>query len=632
MRHRAFVHCVALVLVVVCAATVPQARPARAAVASQQVPGNVVPDAGFEDQGTGWEGCGGIAFADRQAAPAPSDVPLRVRSGRYAAQLGSPTIDAGAGSCPTSGFNFSNRPYQVLRVPVNIPASAQVVTVSFWYSRIGPENSGNLSVFFSDDLDFITEVNGERLDNLSQDEGIGWHEFRQILRGEALAGARDTKTNPTGQTFLNIRLERSVKANQVFGVFVDDVAVTFSDRSLTPSPLPVGLAGNGTQPIVFLRASAGEPYALVHRMDTDGQRAQAIYRSRLLGVKQPRWSPGGQRLVVIEHDLQGADPLSSTDNAALVDELTVLDANGTPLSAPGRALGQAGVVGNPAGCAPGPGCSRPEQDALDGRIYTAEWAPGSNALVVEQGSYVRNSLGQRSDDITALLLVTGQTPFDLVYNDASRVVAANATQPSWGATNTILFRSTVDGIYADTPEIKTGNETLVVQNLGGLTGRRQDSAPAWSRDGTTFVTVRRVAGGATFYGNRAIMLHDAANPALARALVTVDYPSDIDGKPAWSPDGQYLLYTVRTPTGTSASFNIWWLELATGATGPLTTDGASIQPDWRAGCAGTACGVPAGRAPGGGSGVTVPQGLNVPPGAPPAHGGRKTYIPAAQRR
>jgi hypothetical protein len=46
----------------------------------------------------------------------------------------------------------------------------------------------------------------------------------------------------------------------------------------------------------------------------------------------------------------------------------------------------------------------------------------------------------------------------------------------------------------------------------------------------------------------------------------------------WSPDGRWVLYTIHESADTA---NVWWLDVATGATGRVTTDGASVSVDWR---------------------------------------------------
>src|SRR6185369_15341650 len=46
----------------------------------------------------------------------------------------------------------------------------------------------------------------------------------------------------------------------------------------------------------------------------------------------------------------------------------------------------------------------------------------------------------------------------------------------------------------------------------------------------------------------------------------------------WSPDGRYVLYTLFEAADAA---NVWWLDVATGATGRVTDDGASLSVDWR---------------------------------------------------
>src|SRR4029077_20777310 len=81
---------------------------------------------GFED-GAPWSGCGGVSRADRQDAGTTAAM---VRTGRYAARIGG----ASDGSCEVvlaSQF--------VIVQPVAIPADATDLTLSFWFSRLGPD-------------------------------------------------------------------------------------------------------------------------------------------------------------------------------------------------------------------------------------------------------------------------------------------------------------------------------------------------------------------------------------------------------------------------------------------------------------------------------------------------------------
>ena len=82
---------------------------------------------GFEDGAAPWGGCGGVSVVDRQDAGTTAAM---VRTGRYAARIGG-LSDGSCGSVPASQF--------VIVQPVAIPADATDLTLSFWFSRLGPD-------------------------------------------------------------------------------------------------------------------------------------------------------------------------------------------------------------------------------------------------------------------------------------------------------------------------------------------------------------------------------------------------------------------------------------------------------------------------------------------------------------
>src|SRR5262245_28001115 len=82
---------------------------------------------GFEDGAASWSGCGGVSVVDRQDAGTTATM---VRTGRYAARIGG----LSDGSCQyLTAF--------VIVQPVAIPADASDLTLSFWFSRLGPDLS-----------------------------------------------------------------------------------------------------------------------------------------------------------------------------------------------------------------------------------------------------------------------------------------------------------------------------------------------------------------------------------------------------------------------------------------------------------------------------------------------------------
>jgi hypothetical protein len=81
--------------------------------------------------------------------------------------------------------------------------------------------------------------------------------------------------------------------------------------------------------------------------------------------------------------------------------------------------------------------------------------------------------------------------------------------------------------------------------------------------------------------NEAVMLHDHEDLQNPRVLLIADH-GGISGAIddfTWSPDGRYVLYTLYESADAA---NVWWLDVTTGATGRVTTDGASVSVDWRA--------------------------------------------------
>ena len=66
--------------------------------------------------------------------------------------------------------------------------------------------------------------------------------------------------------------------------------------------------------------------------------------------------------------------------------------------------------------------------------------------------------------------------------------------------------------------------------------------------------------------------NDVANPCL---LVLGDHGRL--SSPSWSPDGKYIVYTLYA----NGKSDLWWLDVASGATRPITQDGQSLQAHWR---------------------------------------------------
>ena len=56
------------------------------------------------------------------------------------------------------------------------------------------------------------------------------------------------------------------------------------------------------------------------------------------------------------------------------------------------------------------------------------------------------------------------------------------------------------------------------------------------------------------------------NTNIVRLILNIDH-GKLSTNLSWSPDGNFIIYSLVTPKNKN---EIWWLEIATGKTGPLT--------------------------------------------------------------
>jgi hypothetical protein len=509
---------------------------------------NLLTDQGFEQGGAAWELCGA---AELQTAGAPGITPAMVYAGSRALRL----TASETSTCGSPVFDPDGAASQELRVP----ADAEDVTVAFWYSRVGnpiwdlsvslaePGGFGYLATVFTDNLP-------------------GWHLFRYELTLEQLERVRGRTVQLTLASAFSPATRGAPAADRP-GFYIDDVRVVAGLERTSEAPRPADLRADGSAPIVYLDGQLGG----IARMDADGSGRRLLYRGPTPALS-PAWSSAGDRVAVVEGWLAPEGNTDPTVNPARISKIVAVDARSGAAREIFRTTGLAGSR------PPAPTPGNPERPALDVVASSVTWSPDDRRLAVAVCASNRAANGSTSDPRCWVELVDAAT-------GASLGKLEPGFAPRWSRSNRLIYtnddsyRAEAQGVL----EADGGNPAAVRMLVAGLGTQFKPAAfsdrqPAWSPDGTEFVTVRTISG---FHYNEAgqytvhyaLMRFSRADP-FGRQILLVDQ-GGTPGNLTWSPDGSFVLYTLYQ----GASAAIWWLDVRTGATGRLITGGAAA--DWR---------------------------------------------------
>ena len=529
-----------------------------------------------------WILCGGAGLVDAQN---PGTTAAMVHNGRYALRIGTPIDD----SCGNGALG----PAQVAAEDVTIPSDATDLTLSFWLSATGDWPAGQIEIVWTtkptSGLGTVVLVDSIRMDELQS----GWQRYRQNLRTEALAAVR-------GQTlYLSIYVNFQGDPSWNWAMHLDEISVVPTRVQTTGVALPAPLRGDGTQPIVLTGPGTAANRYAIFRMDTDGSNRVRIAELDR-PAQLPTWSPDGEQILFqLDHLLPAANP-DGQKFPAQIGEAYLIRADGSNLRQIYTTTGREGTKEQPLGCLPTNSCRDRGTDAIDGLLTDLAWAPDGARLlatVCSRGRWYNSD--KATQDATCRLFVNNLPVAPTITPIGGPTGLIDFAEGGSWQGNKILFAAApvladrAQGIW----EAEVAGQTpQVTQLVGYLTADASSNTdlrsspervPTWAPDGRYFVSYRRspsvhytnlddLAGG--LRTNYAIMLHDRQNLSAPRLLLLADH-GQLVGRPTWSPDGGYLLYTLLSDEGTAV--DIWWLRVADGATGKVTNDGLSAAADWQ---------------------------------------------------
>ncbi|MEO1485580.1 MAG: hypothetical protein AAFU57_07535 [Bacteroidota bacterium] len=502
---------------------------------------NLLANSSFESDGD-WFLCGDAAIET-----SPQSI-----SGSKTMVLGNRTV------CEAADDAFFTTRNAIVIQTLPIAELPDVMTVSFWIKTSTGIPEDAFRVYLTNEPEkFLNSLAGGDALISYFDETTFTNEWSQIK----LFYERDDTNlfiRNDGTLSLVFQLEPSKSYDADILLELDDIKVSEGTEQFTqPEPLPEALVSAlDTERILFRNLTNGTISSMRSNGD-DVVNYTGIPTDLLAGI--PSWYDAG----VISVTEKTFNPLTAPDPGTI-------SASGTNVKQYPIKGGEATTVYQTFG-EPGLDTGLPDnpnnKEAIDIEVRRMAWNKQQNLGALTICARSRFNLFT-SDDVCNIVLVNRDT-FEEVgtIQDGFNAVWSSTGRLAYYWDNAIFISELSNGT-------STGREVYRNTAISGLLQEVD-----WSPDGNKLVFAEKGNGAGfingsfqTFYTIKTLDV----NTNKVEVLLLVDHGM-LSTNLSWSPDGQYIFYSL---TQASEQTKIWWLEVATGRTGPLTTKIDAASAYW----------------------------------------------------
>lgn len=500
---------------------------------------NLISNGDFESAG-GWTNCGGARFEQRDFATSGDQV--LVMDARSVCEAG-------------ASRNIVAAATQEIDLPGGI---SDVLTISFQVRAEGAIPSLAFDVYLSNAVgESFQTFGGYRITSITQgaDEAPGWNLITLLVARSQIENS--IEASPLFLTF-QFRGSDEVTATTIY---LDDVRVTNGfQQTVQAAPMPDALANYaGDSRILFYKLTTeDQTVASMRPNGTDMIVYNQIPAATVEGA--PRWFNEGQITLAQKefYPKLPSDPSIQPGGGTNVIKYNLANGNEElvyqTIGDPGKFLFQDAFE---------------NRAALDFEVRRTAWDPERNRGVLCACGRNRSPQFELNTDDICKLFIIDATTNEIINNEV------NGFAPEWSTSGKLAYYY-ADKIYTAT--VLDGgqlNPTVVYEGPALL------QALDWSPDETQLVIAELGSGSAVINGEiesiYTIKLLDVAT-GQTENLLRVDH-GNVQPNLSWSPDGAFIIYSLNLDDGGGAQ--IWWLEVATGQTGPITNTVSAYAASWR---------------------------------------------------